>query len=133
VYAFHGWLDLASSPYEDDTERVLEVMSELEAMSAAFDWPNLLVEIRMLNGTGFLGVTGRFNRRRVEAIEIWKLVRYAAERLPGSSGLIYERDDETADPPGPNAHKVTVLARGVFHVREDSFLSPCNPVVEDCG
>lgn len=131
MYAFHGWFDLASSPYEDDSNRVLEVMGELRAVAAGFDWPNLVVEIRMLNGSGFLGVTGRFNRRRAESVAIWNLIKYAAEQLPGSSGLAYERDDETTDPPGPNAYKVTVLARGVLSVREDPFLSPCNPVVED--
>ena len=51
--------------------------------------------------------------------------------LPASSGLLYERDDETGDWPGQNAFKVTVIARGATLERFDPFLSPCNPVIED--
>ncbi|TWP52366.1 hypothetical protein FKR81_11845 [Lentzea tibetensis] len=43
---------------------------------------------------------------------------------------MYERDDELLDPPGGNEFKVTVLARGTLAVKEDPFLSPCNPVIE---
>jgi len=51
--------------------------------------------------------------------------------LPASYGLLYERDDEARDWPGPNAFKVTVIARGTAAERFDPFLSPCNPVIED--
>lgn len=46
-------------------------------------------------------------------------------------GLIYERDDETTEPPGQNAYRVTVVARGRLSVRDDPFLSPNVPVIED--
>jgi hypothetical protein len=52
-------------------------------------------------------------------------------RLPGSFGLIYERDDEMPDPPGTNAFRVRVMARGKLTERQDPFLSPVNPVIED--
>ena len=58
-------------------------------------------------------------------------VAVASRKLPGSWGLIYERDDEMLDPPGPNAFRVRVLARGTIVERPDSFLSPCNPIIED--
>ncbi|WP_084506113.1 Imm7 family immunity protein [Amycolatopsis sp. ATCC 39116] len=37
-------------------------------------------------------------------------LRFVSRRLPGSYGLLYERDDEIRIPPGPNAFRVTVLA-----------------------
>ncbi|WP_372491293.1 Imm7 family immunity protein [Amycolatopsis tucumanensis] len=39
-------------------------------------------------------------------------LRFVSRRLPGSYGLLYERDDEMRIPPGPNAFPVTPLARG---------------------
>ena len=39
--------------------------------------------------------------------------------------------NEMPDPPGPNAFRVRVLARGRIVERSDPFLSPCNPVIED--
>ncbi|HXT38297.1 MAG TPA: Imm7 family immunity protein [Chloroflexota bacterium] len=53
------------------------------------------------------------------------------ERLPGSWGLLYERDDETTAPPGPNAFRVRLLARGQIKEGTDPFLSPCRPTIED--
>lgn len=63
--------------------------------------------------------------------EMEDTIDFVRTRLPGSWGLLYERDDETTLPPGPNAFRVTVLARGELSVRSDPFLSPCIPVIED--
>ncbi|HEY4867755.1 MAG TPA: Imm7 family immunity protein, partial [Candidatus Dormibacteraeota bacterium] len=45
--------------------------------------------------------------------------------------LLYERDDEMPVPPGPNAFRVRVLARGRIELRLDPFLSPNIPTIED--
>lgn len=58
------------------------------------------------------------NRKR--GTEIDDLLRFVSRRPPGSYGLLYERDDEMRIPPGPNAFRVTVLAR-----------ETCVPVIED--
>lgn len=131
MYEFHGWFTLSDSTRETNSDRVMEVVRELEEVAASFVWPNVLIELQMLNGEGFLTVTGRLNRRREESTAVWELIELAAKRLPGSAGLVYERDDEATEPPGGNAYKVTVLTRGRFTVRKDPFLSPCNPVIED--
>jgi Immunity protein 7 len=49
----------------------------------------------------------------------------------GSHYLVYIRDDERTTPPGVNAYEVRVIRRGVIEVRDDLFVSPCNPVIED--
>jgi hypothetical protein len=54
-----------------------------------------------------------------------------AEKLPGSYGLLYEQDDEMPVPPGPNAFRGRVLARGRIELRLDPFLSPSIPTTED--
>jgi hypothetical protein len=34
-------------------------------------------------------------------------------------------------PYGPNAYQVKVMTRGQLTERQNPFLSPCNPVIED--
>lgn len=64
------------------------------------------------------------NRRREEGDRLDLFLAVIARRLPGSYGLIYERDDEMPDPPGPNAFRVRVMAAGTLTERQDPFLSP---------
>jgi hypothetical protein len=84
-----------------------------------------------LNGQWFLTVTVFANRRRDEGAFVDYVIGFLRARLPGSWGLLYERDDEMPDPPGPNNYRVSVLARGQLPVRGDPFLSPCRPTIED--
>jgi hypothetical protein len=78
-----------------------------------------------------LTVTANVNRRRAEAEYIEELLQFISEQLPGSWGLLHERDDETTGVPGPNAFRVRVLARGRVTEQTDPFLSPCRPMIED--
>jgi hypothetical protein len=52
-------------------------------------------------------------------------------KLPGSYGLVYEKDDERVEPPGGNACLTRVMARGRLTVQEDHYLSPVNPTISD--
>jgi Immunity protein 7 len=80
-----------------------------------------------------LSICGTVNhRRREEGGRLDLFLAIIARKFPGSWGLIYERDDEMPEPPGPNAFRVRVLARGTIAEHLDPFLSPCNPVIEDC-
>lgn len=134
MYEAHLWLGLREDTYEEEFEsrdvkvaRLAEFVREQEALGL----PTMKAELFPLNGTYYLTVTVDANRRRDEAQWIADLIGWVASDLPGSWGLLYERDDETPDWPGPNAFKVTVIARGTGAERFDPFLSPCNPVIED--
>ncbi|MNN35540.1 hypothetical protein D3C81_1493930 [compost metagenome] len=82
------------------------------------------------NGIYHLSVGGFLNRKTSEAEEIIKLYQFIAEHASGSYGLLYTRDDEDIEG-YDNEFRVFVLARGSLQLKEDVFLSPFVPVVED--
>ena len=134
MYEAHLWLKLSENTYEDDFAVLKEQvagLTELVREQQALDLPTMRVELFPLNGTYYLSADVDANRRRHEAEWIADLIARVNSDLPGSRGLLYERDDETGDWQGQNAFKVTVIARGAALERFDPFLSPCNPVIED--
>ena len=131
MHEFHIWTGLAQSPDEDNEDLLNAGVDELRNLIAESTWHDAVFEVRSLNGGYFFTATGLINRRRAEGARLDELLSLIANRLPGSWGMVYERDDEMPDPPGPNAFRVRVLSRGSIAERADPFLSPCNPVIED--
>jgi hypothetical protein len=131
MHEFHAWVGLSESTEESDLGGLQGVVDELQELVADSDWHDAVFELRNLNGQYFLTADGMVNRRRSEGERLDLFLDIIARRLPGSWGLVYERDDEMPNPPGPNAFRVRVLARGKIGERTDPFLSPCNPVIED--
>jgi hypothetical protein len=136
MHEFHAWIGLSESTEESDLGGLQDAVGELQELAADSKWHDAVFEVRNLNGQYFMTAEGMVNRRREEGERLDLFLAIIARRLPGSWGIIYERDDEMPDPPGPNAFRVRVLARGTIVERPDPFLSPCNPVIEDlrgCG
>jgi hypothetical protein len=131
MHEFHAWIGLSESTEESDQGHLRQVVDELREMVADSKWHDAIFELRNLNGQYFLTADGYVNRRREEGERLDLFLEIIARKLPGSWGLIYERDDEMPDPPGPNAFRVRMLARGKIGECRDPFLSPCNPVIED--
>jgi Immunity protein 7 len=131
MHEFHAWVGLSESTEESDLGGLQDIVDELQELVADSDWHDAVFELRNLNGQYFFTASGMVNRRRVEGERLEEFLDIITRRLPGSWGLVYERDDEMPDPPGPNAFRVRVLARGKIVERADPFLSPCNPVIED--
>ncbi|MFD1151579.1 Imm7 family immunity protein [Saccharothrix hoggarensis] len=128
MHQFHGWFQLAEATEETDLGGLRDAVDRLRARIA--DAPaGVRAAVEFVNVAHFLTLTGNPNRRRDTWVE--DTLEFVRTTLPGSWGLLYERDDETTLPPGPNAFRVTVLARGELSVRADPFLSPCVPVIED--
>lgn len=131
MHEFHAWVGLAESTSDDDGEKLVAAVSNLEQVVREKSWHDARFDLRNLNGRWFLTATGFVNRRREEGDQLEVLLSVISRELPGSWGLVYERDDEALTPPGPNAFRVRVLARGVLQEQGDPFLSPCNPAIED--
>jgi hypothetical protein len=131
MHEFHAWIGLSESTEESDLGQFREKVDELQELAADSTYHDALFEIRDLNGQYFFNAAGFVNRRRDEGERLELFLAIIARRLPGSWGLIYDRDDQMPDPPGPNAFRVRVMARGKVSERQDPFLSPCNPVIED--
>lgn len=131
MYEVHGWFGLAESPAEVDTGGLGSILRELAQLLEELADPNMVAELRYLNGLPFVTLTGYRNRPRSDAASVEDLLRFISGRLPGSWGLLYERDDEATAVPGPNAYRVRFVARGRVAERADPFLSPCRPTIED--
>lgn len=130
MYRFHGWVVLSDDTYETSYDLVEAQVPELLAVARQ---PALSVQydVVRVNLDVVLTIHGLPNRRRHEADVLDRVLAFIAERLPGSYGVVYIRDDERTTPPGVNAFEVRVIRRGMVEVRDDPFLSPCNPVIED--
>lgn len=131
MHEFHAWIGLSESTEESDCGNLEQVVKDLQELAADSDWHDAAFELRNLNGQYFFTADGFVNRRREEGDRLDLFIDIIARRLPGSWGLIYERDDEMPDPPGSNAFRVRVVARGSVTEHSDPFLSPCNPIIED--
>lgn len=123
---------LSTSTYEGDAQLLRDTLPDLERHIAGGGGLSVRAEIFYLNGSAYLTLTCDTNRRTHDvAVWIEDLLELIRARLPGSFGLVYERDDEASESPGPNAFKVTRLARARYDILEDPFLSPCMPTIED--
>lgn len=131
MYEFHGWFGIAESPEESDAGSLPGGLADLRQQIARISWATGEAELKCYNGEYFLLVNGLVNRRRDEASELEALLRFVADRFPGSWGILYERAADMAEPPGPGGFRVRVLARGALQDRLDPFLSPVVPVIED--
>jgi hypothetical protein len=129
MYEYHGWITVRETPENKDEERIEEIVSELREQIGRQNWEPGALELRAANGTYQIMAAGNHNRRPVEEYDPVRFFRYVGEKAPGSYGLLYVWDDE--DPQFFNQFRVYVLARGTVAEREDPFLSPCVPVIED--
>ncbi len=108
-----------------------EVASELKELAGRDSWPGAVFRVELLYGQYFLTMDGLINRRRTESERMEDLLAFVVDRLPGSWGIVYDRDDAMPDPPGPNAFRARVIARGQIQEHPDPFLSPIRPTIED--
>ena len=131
MHEFHAWVGLSSSAIEDEGPTTKAVVERLRAMIATHKWHDASFTIENHNGQFFLLAIGFVNRRRDEGRLLDALLDEVSKSLPGSWGLVYERDDEMPAPPGPNAFRVRVVSRGAILEQTDPFLSPCRPRIED--
>jgi hypothetical protein len=131
MYEAHGWLGLAETPHDIDDGRLDSGLEELRRRIDAVSWPALTTTLERVNGFWFLTITCCANRRRGEADYIDQLINWTAQRLPGSWGLVYDRDDEMPEPYGPKRFRVKVIARGHITESQDQYLSPTRPTIED--
>jgi hypothetical protein len=128
MYELHAWALLSDDTYESESDKIMEVVEDLKPLLARFPPHNTDASMRWLNGAMVFTLSLMANRRRFEADLVDTILDEISRRLPGSSGLVYDRDH---DSPEGNQFRVRVLARGQIIERGDPFLSPCRPTIED--
>lgn len=128
-----GWFSLNhTTTGEGDDPAVVQATAErLAPLLQADGWPTSSAELKWRNGELYLVVSGLVNRRRFEADALDDMLGIIARDLPGSYGLLYERDDGRTETPGPDAFTVRVMTKGNVETRLDPFLSPAVPTIED--
>ena len=134
MYEFHAWVGLSDSTFESDYDQIDVVVAQLsELIGKRVDpgWSAVSFAVRNFNGQYFFVANGSVNRRRDEAALLEELLALIVTSLPGSWGLVYDRDDAMPVPPGPNAYRARVIARGAISEQPDPFLTPINPIIED--
>jgi hypothetical protein len=130
MYEYHSWAVIRESPTDIDCGKLSNILTNIESYIKNLKWESGIITFHKLNGSVQLLSTGFSNHKTQEVSELFELFQYIANIAPGSYGIIYTWDDE--DESGyNNSFRVHVLARGNVSTKEDPYLSPCVPVIED--
>ena len=112
----------------DEEEQIDVIVQKIQDIIERLHW--FKPTIKAMNGEHFLEFTLFSNRKDSRSREVFELYRRIGELAPGSYGLIYLYDDEDVEG-RENQFQVFSLARGIVEEREDTFLSPVIPMIED--
>ncbi len=126
----HGWVTVRET-YKaayDEEDHIDMIVAQIQDEIDKLCW--FQPQIKAMNGEWFLEFSLYSNRKDSRSQEIFGLYRSIGEIAPGSYGLIYLYDDEDREG-RENQFQVYMLARGCVEEREDLYLSPVIPVIED--
>ncbi|MCL2080003.1 MAG: immunity 7 family protein [Oscillospiraceae bacterium] len=127
----HGWALIRQDfTIDNEDENLTQIVGYLKQEIAKLGMNERSIQISFINGEVSLTATNFTNHFTDETSKIIDLFNWIARKAPGSYGLLYLHDDEDANG-FSNAFQVFVLARGTFQSKEDPFLSPYIPTVED--
>lgn len=128
MFEFHGWATVHYHTHDTDSALQDRCWQQLAAYVKTI--PDDLVQLQRYNGCDSVHVAGQHNHRSEYIIELF---RWIGENASGSYGILYIRDDEDRlrDDDYSNCFRVWRLCRGQLSERDDPFLSPAIPTVED--
>jgi len=127
---FNGWVQLALSTDGEGEDNVTSAVQVFGRIVDGIRCHATFPFIQARNGSYYLHVAGNANHNGLDWAETSELLEEVANRFPGAYGLVYLRDDEDSQG-NENAFVVYVVRRGTVECHLDSFLSPCNPVIEE--
>ncbi len=127
---FNGWLTICSDSDELDVIGLnKKLIADVENIMLEFKAQNQFCEIKEINGFVNLFVGGRHNHDNGYSDDLLKNLEKICEIASESFGIIYVRWPE--DEISWNQYKVFQIAKGKVTIKDDVYLSPCNPVIED--
>jgi len=129
VIEWHGWATISDSPSQDDQwpDPMVAALEHVHRIVADYgDRPGEVVDLRNLNGSWQLWLSGSHNH---VALDVRGLYEAVAEAAPGSYGTLLIHDGEHAE--RANEWTVWVMRRGRVSERRDQDLSPHIGAVED--
>ncbi|KOR87835.1 hypothetical protein AM231_00875 [Paenibacillus solani] len=131
MYEYHGWATIReSSSFEDDDEKYSLIIQEIQKYFDELEWTSGILDLRgAVNGDFQVWMAGVNNHRPVGKHNPVNVLKQVGILAPGSYGLLYVRDSDDED--FFNEFKVHTLIRGEVMERNDPFLSPFIPKIED--
>ncbi|WP_341902089.1 Imm7 family immunity protein [Fluviicola taffensis] len=127
---FNGWLTICSDSDElDIIAQDKKLIADVENILREFKTQNQLCEIKMINGFVNLFIGGGHNHDNGYSDDLLKILQEICQIASRSFGIIYVRWPEHEI--HWNQYKVYQIAKGIITVKDDVYLSPCNPVIED--
>lgn len=127
---FNGWLTINSDSDELDVIGLnKKLIADVENILHEFKAQNQFCEIKEINGFVNLFAGGRHNHDNGYSDDLLKILQKICEIASESFGIIYVRWPE--DEINWNQYKVYQIAKGKITIKDDVYLSPCNPVIED--
>lgn len=130
----HGWLTIRPTYLDEDNHPEIDedrIYKEVEDLVESLKF-GALEKVKWKNGTCHINISYYSNHENPETEEILKAFDDIAHLAPGSYGLVYYWNDENYDANDyENAFRVLVIKRGTCEWKDDFFLSPCIPVIED--
>lgn len=126
----HGWVTLreTSSSSFDEEENICFLVEKIRAEITKLSW--FRPEIKAQNGEWFIEFTIFCNRINPQVLEVFELYKKIGQLAKGSYGLIYLYNDENTHGK-ENLFQVFSMIRGIVRERNDPFLSPIIPTIED--
>jgi hypothetical protein len=126
---WHGWATLSDSPSQEDCwpDPMVELVERIRLLIGSLSSSdNEVVDLRNTNGMWHLWLAGCHNHVAPEVVPLYASV---AEAAPGSYGVLYVRDDESAD--DLNQWARWIMRRGAVYRESDASLSPHVGSIED--
>jgi Immunity protein 7 len=130
MFEYHAWITVHGSPGDEEDEELKAAVDAVERELQPLQAGTTEINLRWVNGTAQLHMSGFLNHRLGEGQQVIGTFRRVGKVAPGSYGVFYIRDDEDSDG-RENEFQVIVMRRGTTFVAVDGFLSPCIPVIED--
>lgn len=127
---YHGWLTISEDTYEEDTESLLVLVADIRTyIEKLKKFVRGKLDLYAVNSEFHMSFSGNDNHKPIAIYNPVSIFEYIGNQAKGSYGLLYVRD--ATDKLSHNSFKVYVLARGKVTEKEDIYLSPCNPTIED--
>ncbi len=127
---YHAWAVIRESTIENSANE-MNMIKKIQEFILKQSWRSGIMSFEPVNGQFHLFVSDAPNHRGERSEKIFSLFKFIALTAPGSYGLLYLWDDEDLIHGSENKFKVFVLARGSLEEKDDMYLSPCNPIIED--
>jgi hypothetical protein len=125
-----GWLNIQFSTDGEHNFTVEKgIISQIYDLIKPLNGFNHNYELKCINGNNYLYIGINHNHDNEYLDEVKSVFSKIAKLAIGSYGLVYLRQPE--DELYFNEFKVIKLNKGEVTIQEDSYLSPCNPKIED--